>query len=151
MNCLFFSENESYYTNTLGHSWEDLRKSHCNMMQEITVQNGQPAPELTHDIMKHKACGIRQEYSCYICLDVRKQKSNNENQETQETTVDQFSSGSKVEKPYVLTRSKIDFTMEDLENATEEEDNFSPHLSVPDISERLQANRICKRDLFLNQ
>ena len=61
------------------------------MMQEITVQNGQPAPELTHDIMKHKACGIRQEYSCYICLDDRKQKSKNKNQETQETIVDQFS------------------------------------------------------------
>ena len=120
------------------------------MMQEITVQNGQPAPELIHDIMKHKACGIRQEYNCYICLDGH------------------FIPGSKVEKPYVLTRSKIDFTMEDLENATEEEDDFSPNLSdlenateeeddfspnvsVPDISERLQFNRSCKRDLFLNQ
>ena len=146
-----FSENESYYTNALGHSWEDLRKSHCNMMQEITVQNGQPAPELIHDIMKHKACGFRQEYSCYICLDVRKQKSKSKNQETQETIVDQFSSGSNIEKPYVLTRSKVDFTMEDLENASEDEDDFSPNLSVPDISERLQLNRICKRDLFLNQ
>ena len=54
-------------------------------------------------------------------------------------------------KPYVLTRSKVDFTMEDLENATEEDNDFSPNLSVPDISERLQLNRKCKRDLFLNQ
>ena len=106
-------------------------------MKQIAVQNGQPAGELVHDLGELKACGsIRQNYSCYIC------KNNRLYQETQ---------GSKVEKPYVLTRSKIDFTMEDLENATEEEDNFSPHLSVPDISERLQANRICKRDLFLNQ
>ena len=72
-------------------------------------------------------------------------------QETQKTVVDQFSSGSTIEKPYVLTRSKVDFTMEDLENAAEEEDDFSPHLSVPDISERQQPKRICKRDLFLNQ
>ena len=118
------------------------------MMQEITVQNGQPDPELIHDIMKHKACGIREKYNCYICIDVRKKKLY---QETQKTTVDQFISGSKVEKPYVLTRSKVDFTMEDLENATEEDDDFSQNLSVPDISERLQLNRSCKRDLFLNQ
>ena len=123
-------------------------------MKEIAVQNGQPAGELVHDLGELKACDcIRQNYSCYICT------NNCLYQETQ---------GSKVEKPYVLTRSKIDFTMEDLENATEEEDDFSPNLSdlenateeeddfspnvsVPDISERLQFNRSCKRDLFLNQ
>ena len=105
-------------------------------MKQIAVQNGQPAGELVHDLGELKACGsIRQNYSCYIC------KNNRLYQETQ---------GSKVEKPYVLTRSKVYFTIEDLENDTEDID-FSPDLSVPDIYERQQPKRICKRDLFLNQ
>ena len=133
---IFFPDNESYYKNTLGHYWEDLKKKHCNMMKEIAVQNGQPAGELVHDLGELKACdSIRQNYSCYIC------KNNRLNQETQ---------GSKVEKPYVLTRAKVDFTIEDLENDTEDID-FSPDVSVPDIYERQQPKRICKKDLFLNQ
>ena len=103
-------------------------------MKEIAVQNGQPAGELVHDLGELKACDcIRQNYSCYICNPLY--------QEIKE---------SKVEKPYVLTRSKVDFTIEDLENDTEDID-FSPDLSVPDIYERQQPKRICKKDLFLNQ
>ena len=106
------------------------------MMKEIAVQNGQPAGELVHDPEELEACNsIRQMYNCYICLEL-KSKNNRLYQETQ---------GSKVEKPYVLTRSKVDFTIEDLENDAEDID-FSPDLSVPDIYERQQPKRICKRD-----
>lgn len=118
-------------------------------------------------IPKNEPCEKR--YPCKNCLDVNpvqrgkrdatpyyptpaSLKNNLLFEETQKTIVDQFTSGSKIEKPYVFIRSKVDFTMEDLENVTEEEeDDFSPHLSLPDIPKRLQPKRICKRDLFLNQ
>ena len=114
------------------------------MIEEMAVQNDQPAHELKHET-KFEVCDTLR---CYICL---KRFLEIGPQQIQKKVADKLISGSTVEKPYVLTRSKVDFTMEDLENATEEEDDFSPNVSVPDISERLQFNRSCKRDLFLNQ
>ena len=139
----FFLENQTYYTNTLDHSWEDLRNRHCNMIEEMAVQNDQPAHELKHET-KFEVCDTLR---CYICL---KRFLEIGPQQIQKKVADKLISGSTVEKPYVLTRSKVDFTMEDLENDTEDID-FSPDLSVPDIYERQQPKRICKKDLFLNQ
>ena len=60
----FFLENQTYYTNTLDHSWEDLRNRHCNMIEEMAVQNDQPAHELKHET-KFEVCDTLR---CYICL-----------------------------------------------------------------------------------
>ena len=105
------------------------------MIEEMAAQNGQSAQELKHET-EFLVCDTLR---CYICIKRFKEK-----------VADNNISGSTVEKPYVLTRSKVDFTMEDLENDTEDID-FSPDLSVPDIYERQQPKRICKKGLFLNQ
>ena len=105
------------------------------MIEEMAVQNDQPAHELKHET-KFEVCDTLR---CYICL-----KRLDPNR-FKKKVADKLISGSTVEKPYVLTRSKVDFTMEDLENDTEDID-FSPDLSVPDIYQRQQPKRICKRD-----
>ena len=106
------------------------------MIEEMAVQNGQSAHKLKHETIFLVCDTLR----CYICtkrLDPKRFKNK---------VADTLISGSTVEKPYVLTRSKVDFTIEDLENTAEEGDDFSPHLSVSEISERQQPKRICKRD-----
>lgn len=60
--------------------------------------------------------------------------------------VDQIASTSSIQAPYSYKRMPINFTMEDLENSSEEEDNEYEVTASPSMSSRIQPKRNCRAE-----
>ena len=57
--------DETYYENILEHSWEDLRKKHCNIMKDIALKIGEAMYECKHESTEFWRCSIH--YWCQLC------------------------------------------------------------------------------------
>ena len=166
----FFLDNESYYSNNLGHLWVDLRSKHCDIMKKIAIKNG-GVPNQEHHGFKvsyfwqkkqfagqFEACyGLGGKYECFICDTrftltslTRPINGNSEMISKNPATIEgqgdkQKSPLSKIQKPYDFARGKINFSMEDLQNSSEGEDWDSDcSLPMSNSSPRIQPIRECK-------
>ena len=60
-------EDGTYYSNHLDHSWEDLRKKHCNMMRNIANAIGEKSYKCKHESTLFWMC--HSHYWCKLCKD----------------------------------------------------------------------------------
>ena len=61
---VFVRDDETHFKNSLIHSWDDLRKKHCNMMKEIANNIGDSSYKCDNETL-FGACGVQS--WCRLC------------------------------------------------------------------------------------